>query len=75
MLPLSFYSEKERNREEEEKVRGERLTGGPRVKKCCVEVELPEGEVVGGLGCGSAGPHRCCATGLLLLLLSLLKHK
>ena len=31
-------------------MRGERLTGGPRVKMCCVEVELPEWEVVGGLG-------------------------
>ena len=27
-----FYCEKDSNREEEEKVRGERLTGGPRVK-------------------------------------------
>ena len=51
MLTTSlYYYEKERNREEEEKVRGERLTGGPRVKMCYVEVELPKWEVVGGLG-------------------------
>ena len=31
------------------------MTCGARVKMCYVEVELPKGEVVGGLGCGGAG--------------------
>ena len=31
------------------------MTCGAMVKMCYVEVELPKGEVVGGLGCGGAG--------------------